>query len=198
MTTLAGWVSLGGVVVFAVLAVILSDMLKSILSLTIASVSLAVYFYLLGAPYAAVFEAIVAAGLITVLFLFTVSLADTRAVERLEDRKATLVGVFALAFVAIVAFLWVSYVGALGVAPQSNFGDIGDALWIGRSVDVLAVTILIFIGVIGATRLTTAGIEALEAPAGEESDIWGETPAERDAGGLAGTGSEDDTQEEVA
>ena len=194
MVTLAGWASLGGIVVFAALAVILSDMLKSILSLTIASVSLAVYFYLLGAPYAAVFEAIVAAGLITVLFLFMVSLTDTSVVERLEGRKAMVVGVLALAFVAVVALLWVSYFGELGVAAQSNFGDFGEALWTGRSIDVLAVTILIFVGVIGSMRLTTAGMEALD----EEPETWEEPSTESEAGGSAGTSSDDEPQEEIA
>lgn len=194
MTTLAGWASLGGVVVFAALAVILSDMLKSILSLTIASVSLAAYFYLLGAPYAAVFEAIVAAGLITVLFLFMVSLTDTNVVERLENRKAALVGVFAVAFVAVVGFLWLSYFGELGVAARSNFGDFGEALWTGRSIDVLAVTILIFVGVIGSMRLTTAGMEALE----EESETWEEPSVESEAGGSTGGSPDDEPQEEVA
>jgi NADH-quinone oxidoreductase subunit J len=194
MVTLAGWASLGGVVLFAALAVLLRDMLQSILSLTIASVSLAAYFYLLGAPYAAVFEAIVAAGLITVLFLFMVSLTDTSVVERLEGRKATLVGVLGLAFVAVVGFLWASYFGELGVAAQSNFGDFGEALWTGRSIDVLAVTILIFVGVIGSMRLTTAGIEAMEA----DSETWDETTGETGSGRTAGTSSDEDTQEEVA
>lgn len=198
MTTPLGWLTLGGVVLFAALAVVLSDMLKSILSLTIASVSLAAYFYLLGAPYAAVFEAIVAAGLITVLFLFMVSLTDTSAVERLENRKAMLVGAFGLAFLAVVGFLW-TYVGELAVASQSNFGDIGEALWTGRSIEVLAVTMLIFVGVIGSMRLTTAGLEALEEAPDEEPDAWEETPFEgADSGGPADMNPEDDTQEEVA
>ncbi|MFW5895908.1 MAG: NADH-quinone oxidoreductase subunit J [archaeon] len=194
MVTLAGWASLGGVVIFAALAVILRDMLKSILSLTIASVSLAAYFYLLGAPYAAVFEAIVAAGLITVLFLFMVSLTDTSVVERLEGRKAALVGLFAIALVAVAGFLWLSYVGELRVAAGSNFGDFGEALWTGRSIDVLAVTILIFVGVIGSMRLTTAGIEALE----EESGTVGGPVVEDEAGRPAGPGSDEEPQEEVA
>jgi len=186
MTTLLAGVTLAGVVVFAALAVLLSDMLQSILSLTISSVSLAAYFYLLGAAYAAVFEAIVAAGLITVLFLFMVSLTDTSTVERLEGRKTVLVGVFGLAFVAVAAFLWTSYFGELAVASQSNFGEIGEALWTDRSIDVLAVTILIFVGVIGSMRLTTAGIEALE----ESSDT--------DAGTKAEPNAKADAQEEVA
>ena len=186
MTTLLAGVTLAGVVVFAALAVLLSDMLQSILSLTISSVALAAYFYLLGAAYAAVFEAIVAAGLITVLFLFMVSLTDTSTVERLEGRKTVLVGVFGLAFVAVAAFLWTSYFGELAVASQSNFGEIGEALWTDRSIDVLAVPILIFVGVIGSMRLTTAGIEALE----ESSDT--------DAGTKAEPNAKADAQEEVA
>jgi NADH-quinone oxidoreductase subunit J len=199
MTTLMGGVTLAGIVVFAALAVILRDLLQSILSLTIASVSMAAYFYLLGAPYAAVFEAIVAAGLITVLFLFMVSLSDTSVVDRLEGRKATLVGISGLAFVGVAAFLWVSYFGELAVASQSNFGDISEALWTGRSIDVLAVTILIFVGVIGSMRLTTTGIEALEESPGAESETNARPPsAEGQVGENTGTSSSDDPQEEVA
>ena len=194
MTTLAGWLTLGGVVLFALLAVLLSDLLKSILSLTIASVSLAAYFYLLGAAYAAVFEAIVAAGLITVLFLFMVSLTETSVVERLEGRKATIVGGLGVVFFAIAAFFW-TYLGDLPVADQSSFVEpFGDALWIGRSIDVLAITILIFVGVIGSMRLTTAQFEALEeAETAEDDAAWDEATAESEPGT-----SGDEPTEEVA
>ena len=117
-----------------------------------------------------------------------------RLAERLEGRKAILVGVLGLAFVAVAGFLWASYFGELGVAAQSNFGDFGEALWTGRSIDVLAVTILIFVGVIGSMRLTTAGIEAMEA----DSESWDETAGETGSGRTAGTSSDEDTQEEVA
>lgn len=167
--TPAGWITLGGVLVFAALAMIFTDLLKSILSVTIASVSLASYFYLLGAPYAAVFEAIVAAGLLTVLFLLMVSLTERGVAERVRRRKAVLVGGVGIIIFAIAAFLW-SYVTSLPVETTPAFPDqFGEALWTGRSIDVLAVTIVLFIGVLGSMRLTTAQLES--TPDGPDGDL---------------------------
>ena len=60
--------------IFILLAVGLKNSLYSIISLGVASVMLGVIFYVYDAPYAAVFEVSVCAGLITVLFVATINL----------------------------------------------------------------------------------------------------------------------------
>ena len=70
-------------VIFSILAVELKDLLKSAISLAVASAILAIIFYQLNAPYAAMFELSVCAGLITVLFASTINL--TKGSEEHEE-----------------------------------------------------------------------------------------------------------------
>lgn len=70
-------------IIFSILAVELKDLLKSAISLAVASVILAIIFYQLEAPYAAMFELSVCAGLITVLFASTINL--TKGSEEHEE-----------------------------------------------------------------------------------------------------------------
>lgn len=62
------------VVVFAILAVELRNLLRSAISLGVSSALLAAVFYALDAPYAGIFELSVVAGLITVLFASIITL----------------------------------------------------------------------------------------------------------------------------
>ncbi|MEA3402790.1 MAG: hydrogenase subunit MbhD domain-containing protein [Armatimonadota bacterium] len=72
------WVALGLVVVLAVLAIHLRDLLKGALALAVLSAILAALFYRFGAPWAAMFELSVCAGFITVLFLAVIALTEAR------------------------------------------------------------------------------------------------------------------------
>ncbi|MGI5817474.1 MAG: hydrogenase subunit MbhD domain-containing protein [Armatimonadota bacterium] len=72
------WVALGLVLILAVLAVHLRDVLKGALALAVMSAILAAMFYHFGAPWAAMFELSVCAGFITVLFLAVIALTEAR------------------------------------------------------------------------------------------------------------------------
>ncbi|NLO04341.1 MAG: hypothetical protein GX131_00790 [candidate division WS1 bacterium] len=72
------WVALGLVMLLAVLAVHLRDVLKGALALAVMSAILAAMFYRFGAPWAAMFELSVCAGFITVLFLAVIALTEAR------------------------------------------------------------------------------------------------------------------------
>lgn len=72
------WLALGLVVVLAILAIHLRDLLKGALALAVMSAILAAMFYRLGAPWAAMFELSVCAGFITVLFLAVIALTEAR------------------------------------------------------------------------------------------------------------------------
>ncbi|RLE73473.1 MAG: hypothetical protein DRJ37_00025 [Thermoprotei archaeon] len=56
-------------IIFALVAVEVKDLFKSILAFTIMNVFLSVIYYLIGAPYVAVFQLSVYAGGVTVLLL---------------------------------------------------------------------------------------------------------------------------------
>ncbi len=75
------WVAIGTVLVLALLAIHLRDVLKGALALAVLSAILAAMFYRFGASYAAVFELSVCAGLITVLFVAVIALTEAREQE---------------------------------------------------------------------------------------------------------------------
>jgi NADH-quinone oxidoreductase subunit J len=68
-------------VLFVLVAIEIKDLIKSAIALGIASALLAGVFYVLGAPFAAVFELSVCAGLVTVLLLSSVSMTEEKEVE---------------------------------------------------------------------------------------------------------------------
>ncbi|MBS7608984.1 NADH-quinone oxidoreductase subunit J [Candidatus Bathyarchaeota archaeon] len=72
--------------VFALLAVELEDLLKAILSLFFMCVSIAGIFWILGAPYVAIFQLLIYAGAIVILFLATIMLTERGGHERIEGR----------------------------------------------------------------------------------------------------------------
>lgn len=76
---------------FVLAAIVLKDVLKAVLSLAAGSAVLSIIFYLLAAPYAAVFAISVTAGLITVLFVLVISLTryGSNGEENIMSRGAT-------------------------------------------------------------------------------------------------------------
>ena len=67
---------------FIIIAIELKDLVKAAIALGISSALLSAIFFVLGAPYAAVFELSVAAGLITVLLLSAIGM-----IEKKEEAK---------------------------------------------------------------------------------------------------------------
>ena len=75
-------VGLGAVaVLFVLVAIELKDLIKSAIALGVSSGLLAAIFFILDAPFAAVFELSVCAGLITVLLLSAVSMTTDKEAE---------------------------------------------------------------------------------------------------------------------
>ncbi|WP_248299403.1 NADH-quinone oxidoreductase subunit J [Halorhabdus amylolytica] len=144
-------------VLAGLVAVAARDFLVSILSLSSASVALAVYFYLAGAPIAAVFEAVVAAGLVTVLFLFVISLTETDAAERISGAKLPLVGLALGLLLGVGIVVWVLVDPTVG--GRASDVAFAETLWSARSIDLLAVTVLVFVGVLAVVRLTAEQLE---------------------------------------
>ncbi len=61
---------------FLIVAIELKELVKASIALGIGSALLASVFYILDAPYAAVFELSVAAGLVTILLLSSIGMID--------------------------------------------------------------------------------------------------------------------------
>jgi len=71
-------ISVALVLVLSLLAVELRDLLKSILAFTGACIAMAIVFYLMGAVYVAVFQLLIYAGAVTVLFLAALHAGEER------------------------------------------------------------------------------------------------------------------------
>jgi NADH-quinone oxidoreductase subunit J len=63
---------------FIIIAIELKNLIKSSISLGIGSALLAIIFYILGAPIAAIFELSVCAGLVTVLLLSAIGMFENK------------------------------------------------------------------------------------------------------------------------
>jgi NADH:ubiquinone oxidoreductase subunit 6 (subunit J) len=143
-----------GLVIFSVLAILLKDLLKSAISLAVASLLLGIIFFRMKAPYAGVFEISVVAGLITVLFVLTIALTKTGD----EVRESKLVNwVFPVVFVAFIvidALVMKSLLGRVpALAPGAETGTFGDILWRGRTLDLVGQIAVILAGVFAVLAL---------------------------------------------
>lgn len=63
-------------IIMAMVAVLQENLIRSVIAFAISSVSLALLFFLLASPYAAVLELVVGGGLVAVLFLVALILAS--------------------------------------------------------------------------------------------------------------------------
>jgi uncharacterized MnhB-related membrane protein len=79
--SLIGLLLLISTTVFLIIAIELKELVKATIALGIGSALLATVFYLLEAPYAAVFELSVAAGLVTILLLSAIGMIDKEAAK---------------------------------------------------------------------------------------------------------------------
>ena len=143
-----------GLVLFSVLAILLKDLLKSAISLAVASLLLGIIFFRMNAPYAGVFEISVVAGLITVLFILTIALTKSGD----EVRESKLVNwVFPLVFVAFLVIDALVMKGLLGKIPAlasgAEAGTFGEVLWKGRTLDLVGQIAVILAGVFAVLAL---------------------------------------------
>lgn len=133
----------------SIAAVLVSDLLLSALSLGAASVALTLILFAMNAPWAAVFELSVCAGLITVLFISAVSIIRKEEQFLREDRSRfwavlPLLGLFGLAF-------WLFSEPLTKALLPGNAGaaiSVGDMLWQVRWFDVFGQLCIFVAGVL--------------------------------------------------
>jgi NADH-quinone oxidoreductase subunit J len=154
------FISLGLMTLFAIWAVMATDILKSALALALTSVFLSVVIFLLGSPLAAVFELSVCAGLITVVFISAISMIKPEGNTRGEDigsrRHRRLKKYAPLPILLVIAciLLWMNRVElpALSVADASAL-TMFEVMWDERRVDLAGQAIMILVGVFGVVVL---------------------------------------------
>jgi NADH-quinone oxidoreductase subunit J len=148
------WALLGLVVLLSIGCCIFKDLLYVAVSLAAISAILALVLFQFGANIAGVFELSVCAGLITVLFIATVSLTKDSD-QKVESRLPTFfIPLFVLIFIGMDFFImqWLARSVMPASAPQSA-GTFQQVFWEMRSSDILGQVALILAGVFGILSL---------------------------------------------
>lgn len=136
--------------IFGVAAFRARRLLTAALWLAGVSALLSILFYRLGAPQVAVIELSVGAGLVTVLFVFAISVAGDEGL----GAQPLVWGPVAL----VVALVAIMLLGAL-VLPVPELVEAGaeltlaEMMWQQRGLDMLVQVVLIFSGVLGLLGL---------------------------------------------
>jgi len=146
-------------VVFAILVCFFRDLLYAAVSLALASVMLSVVLFQYGANIAAVFELSVCAGLITVLFVSTVSMTKDSDQANESRLPAYFLPFILVLFLGLDFFLvkWLAgstLVGAgFPATPGLNFQNV---FWGLRMTDIVGQISLILVGVFGILTIMRA------------------------------------------
>lgn len=152
-------------VLAAVQAIRTKSLIRSALYLAGVSASLAILFYLLGASQVAVIELSVGAGLVTVLFVFAISIAGAEIPsERPILPKPLAWGLVLLPILLLSAFA-LPVVEAVQPSAES---EITTVFWQQRGLDVVAQVVLIFSGVLGLLGVLAEEKAPLDQPMADE------------------------------
>ncbi len=161
MIYIAGFIALAAVVC-AIMALRAAKTLVSALWLAGTSALVAFALYLMGAHEIAVVELSVGAGLVTILFVFAISVAGDEAL----DVRTVIPRPVAITLVIVTGLLLAWFTVAQPIAnliqpiAPSIVVPLADALWKQRGLDVLVQIALIFGGVLGVIGLLADGAEA--------------------------------------
>jgi NADH:ubiquinone oxidoreductase subunit 6 (subunit J) len=129
----------------AFLAIRARQLIESALWLAGTSVLVSIALYALGAQTAAVIELSVGAGLVTVLFVFAISIAGDDALkERVFIRNRVAI-TLAVGFAVLLGWMVLPVDTASSIADETSFAVI---VWDNRALDVLLQLVLIFTGVL--------------------------------------------------
>jgi NADH-quinone oxidoreductase subunit J len=145
---------LAGLVLFSAFAILARDLIKSAISLAVASLFLGVIFFRMGAPYAGVFEISVVAGLITVLFVLTIALTKAEGDVRESTLARTVFPLFFVVFALIDVLVMKGLLRKVPVlAAAAEAGSFSDVLWKARTFDLVGQIAVILAGVFAVLAL---------------------------------------------
>jgi NADH:ubiquinone oxidoreductase subunit 6 (subunit J) len=152
---------------FSIAAMRARRLLTSAIWLAGVSALLSVVFFLYGARQVAVIELSVGAGLVTVLFVFAISIAG----DDIVDTRPVLPRPLFIGMIFLFALLLGWYILPASVNPftaAGTEGTLNDVLWRQRGLDALVQVVLIFSGVLGLLGLLAEVKPPLEGSAAEE------------------------------
>ncbi|MFH1223893.1 MAG: NADH-quinone oxidoreductase subunit J [Pseudomonadota bacterium] len=142
----------------AVWAVMTRSLLMSAIGLAAVSIVLTLLMFNLDSPLAAVFELSVCAGLITVVFVSTISL--TKPITRPELKQQTKHRIKRYWYLPVIIVGLFVFLGFYMVYPELNNtlnlypqGDVKNVLWGMRTTDIIGQMIILLAGVFGVVVL---------------------------------------------
>ncbi len=162
---------LGAACAFALLAVELRDILHAVLALLGMSVCLAGLFWLMSAPFLAIFQLLIYGGAIVALFIVTVTLTGVR-VPRVTVTKADPVWVMGAAvsvgiLVLVYALIRLRPFQVFGYAqlpplfaqasPSVVMQQVSQFLWGYRGLDLIGQAFVLFAAALGCIALLRPG-----------------------------------------
>ena len=144
-----------GLLACGIQAIRAKRLISSALWLAGASALTALLLYLLGAPYVAVIELSVGAGLVTVLFVFAINVAgeEALALRSLLPRPLS----WGLVLLAVVLLILMVMPNLMPLSTDVQETAFRSVLWADRELDMLLQVVLIFSGVLGVLGLLSEG-----------------------------------------
>jgi NADH:ubiquinone oxidoreductase subunit 6 (subunit J) len=141
----------------ALMTVMIRDLLKASVALAALSAVLTVILFLLKAPLAAVFELSVCAGLITVVFISTISMTKLRTKEQVKQhreerrRRFRLLPIIMIALLSAALALTLPHLGELipTTVPHVTTAAEATVFWNERQADLLGQIVIVLAGVFG-------------------------------------------------
>ncbi len=144
-------------IIGALWAVMTRSLLRSAIALAFTSAIVAVLIFKLNAPIAAVFELSVCAGLITVLFISTISLTHPLTREEvLQHMKERFKRFRYLPFIVVAVGIALSFIAVklnLQLPAPETEEDVRIVLWNLRGLEVVGQIIILLSGVFGVIIL---------------------------------------------
>ncbi|HWS30570.1 MAG TPA: NADH-quinone oxidoreductase subunit J [Clostridia bacterium] len=143
-----------GFVASAVICALVRNLVKAAVALALTSALLSAVMFLVGAPLAAVFELSVCAGLITVVFISSISMTRIHSDEELKEKKRErrkrflpLIAVVVGLFVIMLALLWPHITELIPIASVAPSGTVQQVIWDKRTTDLVGQVAIILTGV---------------------------------------------------
>jgi NADH:ubiquinone oxidoreductase subunit 6 (subunit J) len=125
-------------------------LLISALWLAGCSAILSLLLYLLGAYQVAVIELSVGAGLVTVLFVFAISIAGDETIEARAIIPKPIALAITLVSIVLLGFMTISSLVSLPATTEASFSEV---LWQQRGLDMLVQSGLMFAAIVGLLGL---------------------------------------------
>ena len=147
-----------------------THLLISALWLAGCSAILALLIYLSGAYQVAVIELSVGAGLVTVLFVFAISIAGDETIETHSIIPRPIAIAISLFSIVLLGFMTISALVSLPATTEASFSEI---VWQQRGLDMLVQSGLMFAAVVGMMGL----LAEAKAPAHEKQAVKAKEPS---------------------